>query len=88
MVSGTGFPLDTTITLTWDKGLTAGRPVEVTTDATGAFRVGVYVLPHDIEGRRTLTAGTPDDPAAFPGVTAPYLVVPGSGQPPGTVDRR
>lgn len=88
MVSGTGFPLDTSITLTWDKGLTAGRPVEVTTDATGAFRVGVYVLPHDIEGTRTLTAGTPDDPAAFPGVTARYLVVPGSGQPPGAVDRR
>jgi hypothetical protein len=46
------------------------------------------VLPHDLEGPRILTAGTPDDPAAFPGVTGRYLVVPGSGQPPGTVDRR
>ena len=88
MVSGTGFPLSTTITLTWDKGLTASRPIEVTTDDTGAFRVGVFLLPHDLEGTRTLTAGTPDDPAAFPGVTADYLVVPGSGQPPGSVDRR
>jgi hypothetical protein len=88
VVSGTGFPLATTITLTWDKGLTAGRPIQVTTDDTGAFRVGAFVLPHDIEGPRVLTAGTPGDPAAFPGVTAPYLVVPGSGQPPGTVDRR
>ncbi len=88
MVSGTGFPLETTITLTWDKGLTADRPVQVTTDATGAFRIGLFVLPHDIEGTRTLTAGTPGDPAAFPDVTARYLVVPGSGQPPGTVDRR
>lgn len=88
MVSGTGFPLDTAITLTWDKGLTAGRPVQVTTDATGAFRIGVFVLPHDVEGIRTLTAGTPGDPAAFPDVTARYLVVPGSGQPPGSVDRR
>ncbi len=88
IVSGTGFPLSTTISLRWDKGLTAGRPVEVTTDATGAFRISVFVLPHDLEGRRTLTAGTPDDPGAFPGVTADYLVVLGSGQPPGTVDRR
>jgi hypothetical protein len=88
IVTGTGFPLDTTIILRWDKGLTAARPVEVTTDATGAFRVGVFVLPHDIEGTRTMTVGTPDDPAAFPGVTADYLVVPGSGQPPGTGDRR
>jgi hypothetical protein len=88
IVSGTGFPLSTTISLRWDKGLSAGRPVEVTTDATGAFRISVFVLPHDLEGRRTLTAATPDDPGAFPGVTADYLVVPGSGQPPGTVDRR
>ena len=88
MVSGSGFPLGTTITLTWDTGLTASRPVEVTTDGAGAFRVGVFVLPNDIEGRRTMTVGTPDDPGAFPGVSAEYLVVPGSGQPPGAVDRR
>lgn len=88
IVSGTGFPLDTTITLTWDRGLTAKRPIVVTTDATGAFRVGAYVLPNDLEGPRTMTAGTPQDASAFPGVSAPYLVVPGSGQPPGTVDRR
>jgi hypothetical protein len=88
IVSGTGFPLDTTITLIWDKGLTVTRPVEVTTDDTGAFRVGVFLLPNDIEGTRTMTVGTPDDPGAFPGVTATYLVVPGSGQPPGSVDRR
>ncbi len=88
IVSGTGFPLETPITLTWDKGLTASRPIEVTTDGTGAFRVSVFLLPHDVEGTRTMTAGTADDPAAFPGVTADYLVVPGSGQPPGAVDRR
>jgi hypothetical protein len=88
MVSGTGFPLDTTITLTWDRGLTAARPIEVRTDDTGGFRIGVFVLPHDVEGPRTLAAGAPGDPNAFPGVTAPYLVVPGSGQPPGSVDRR
>jgi len=88
MVSGTGFPLDTVITLTWDRGLTAERPMVVTTDATGAFRVGAYILPNDVEGWRTLTAGTPQDAQAFPGVSARYLVVPGSGQPPGSVDRR
>ena len=88
VVTGASFPLDTTITLTWDKGLTATRPIVVTTDDTGAFRLSVFLLPHDLEGPRILTAGTPADAAAFPGVTAPYLVVPGSGQPPGSVDRR
>lgn len=82
VVRGTDFPPNSVVTLTWDRGLTAKRPAEVTADAQGSFRIGIYVLPRDLDGRRVLTAGTPTDPGAFPGVTADYLVVPGTGQPP------
>ena len=81
--TGTDFPPGTIVTLTWDRGITAATPVQVTTDAQGAFAVSIFLLPHDIPGPRILTAGTPADPAAFPGVTADYLVVEGTGQPPG-----
>jgi hypothetical protein len=84
VVTGTDFPPGSTVTLTWDRGITAATPVEVTADQTGAFEVSIFLLPHDIPGPRVLTAGTPNDPAAFPGVTADYLVVEGTGQPPGS----
>ena len=83
LVTGTDFPPGATVTLTWDRGLTAATPVQVTADQAGAFQVSIYLLPHDIPGPRVLTAGTPADPAAFPGVTADYLVVEGTGQPGG-----
>ena len=86
LVTGTDFPPGTTVTLTWDRGITAATPVEVTADATGAFEVSIFLLPHDIPGPRVLTAGTPGGSAAFPGVTADYLVVEGTGQPPGPGD--
>lgn len=82
VVTGADFPPGSVVTLTWDRGLTVKQPTEVTADAQGAFRIGVYVLPRDLDGRRVLTAGTPTDPAAYPGVTADYLVQPGTGQPP------
>ena len=71
------------MTLTWDRGITAATPMNVTVGADGAFSASVFLLPHDIPGPRVLTAGTPADPAAYPGVTADYLVTEGSGQPPG-----
>ena len=83
VVTGTDFPPGTSVTLTWDRGITAATPVEVTTDQDGRFEVSIFLLPHDIPGPRTLTAGTIADPAAFPGVTVDYLVVEGTGQPPG-----
>ncbi len=82
-VTGTDFPPGTTVSLTWDRGLTAGVPAEVTADGSGAFETHIFLLPHDLPGLRTLTAAAPTDPNAFPGVTADYLVVEGSGQPPG-----
>ena len=54
---------------------------------TAPSRVSVFLLPHDIPGPRILTAGTPADPAAYPGVTADYLVTEGTGQPPGGTGR-
>ena len=87
VVTGTDFPPDTTVTLAWDRGITAATPVQVTTDQSGAFEVSIFLLPHDIPGPRVLTAGTPADAAAFPGVTADYLVVEGTGQPPGAPRR-
>ena len=83
VVTGTDFPPATTLTLAWDRGLTAATPVEVTTDQSGGFEVSIFLLPHDIPGPRVLSVGTLTDPAAFPGVTADYLVVEGTGQPPG-----
>ncbi len=79
-VTGTDFPAGVTVTLSWDRGLTANTPIDVTADKSGGFVVSIYLLPHDIPGPRVLTAGTPADPAAFPGVTADYLVVEGTGQ--------
>ncbi len=83
LVTGADFPPGTTVTLTWDRGITAATPVEATVGADGTFSASVFLLPHDIPGPRVLTAGTPTDPAAYPGVTANYLVTEGSGQPPG-----
>lgn len=83
VVTGTDFPPGTSVSLTWDRGITAATPMEVTADATGSFEMSIFLLPHDVPGPRVLTAGTPADPTAFPGVTADYLVVAGSGQPPG-----
>lgn len=85
-VTGADFPPGTEVVLTWDRGLTANAPVVATTDANGAFTASIYLLPHDLPGKRTLTAGTPADPAAYPGATVDYLVTVGSGQPPGGGD--
>ena len=83
LVEGRGFRPETVITLTWDIGLQAGIPLEVEADDDGAFDVYVFILPNDWPGDRNLTAGLPEDPAAFPEVSDVYLVVPGSGAPPG-----
>ena len=85
-VTGTDFPPGTIVTLTWDRGITAATPIEVTADAAGAFETIIFLLPHDIPGQRVLTAGTPADPGAFPEVAVDYLVTVGSGQPPGGPD--
>jgi hypothetical protein len=83
LVQGRDFRPGSTVTLTWDRGLQAGVPIEVDVGDDGAFDVYVFILPNDWPGERTLTAGLPEDPDTFPEVTDVYLVVPGSGVPPG-----
>jgi len=56
----------------------------VTIEADGTFEIYLFILPNDWSGERTLTAGLPGGPGAFPGVTDEYFVVPGSGLPLGS----
>jgi hypothetical protein len=91
LVTGTDFPPGSTVTLTWDRGITSAATIEATAGADGAFTLSLFILPHDFPGPRILTAGTPADPGAYPDVTADYLVTGGTGQPgdPGSIiDRR
>jgi hypothetical protein len=55
-VEGTDFPPSTTVMLTWDRGIDAGRPVEVLVDDLGGFSLAIFILPNDFAGR-ALTAG-------------------------------
>lgn len=83
LVEGSDFPPGTIVTLRWDRGIDAGRAFEVGVGAEGRFSVHLFILPNDFPGRRTLRAGRPGEPDAYPGVTARYLVVAGSAAPPG-----
>ena len=93
LVEGSDFEPGSTVTLTWDSGIQAGTPFAVSVEADGSFEVYLFILPNDWPGERMLRAGLPDDPGAFPTVTADYVVVPGPGVPPsgsggGIVNRR
>jgi hypothetical protein len=83
LVQGRDFRPGSTVTLAWDRGLQAGIPIDVEVGEDGTFDVYLFILPNDWPGERILTAGLPEDPDAFPEVTDVYLVVPGSGVPPG-----
>ncbi len=83
-VDGTNFNAGTTVTLTWNYGIGAAAPTRVQVQPDGSFHVGILIYPHDLTGQRTLTAGLDSDPNAYPGVTANYLVMDGSGQVPAT----
>ena len=80
---GTNFPPNAPVQLHWSRGL--GKR-GVVTNAQGAFRVPMLVLPRDIQGPRVLVATSldPTVPAlAFLDETSPpsLLVGSGSGQP-------
>ena len=82
IATGEGFPANAPVVLTWSVGITPTPLQPVFTDANGGFTAQVLVLPHDIEGPRTLRAvatlsGVPAAPA-----TAAFLVVPGTAAPP------
>ena len=81
-VQGTGFPPGSTVELTWSYGIGASRPIEAVAGDDGSFQQQVLIFPHDFTGLRQMTAGTPDDPAAYPSAQASLLVAPGQGSPP------
>jgi hypothetical protein len=83
LVEGVGFTPGGIATLTWDDGITAGQPTDVSVDSEGSFSVYLYLMPNEWAGERTLTAGLPGVPDAFPDVSDVYVVVPGTGMPPG-----
>lgn len=82
IATGSGFPPGTTVTLTWNFGITV--PTTAVVAPNGTFTTEMLVLPKDPLGPRDLVAaGT-----GFGAVTTPFLVVQGSAQPKGFVTRR
>lgn len=80
MAVGTSFPPGATVTLAWSVGLTASMPA-VVADASGSFSVPMLILPRDTLGPRIL-AGTFSTAGGGSAQSTPFLVVPGTGQPP------
>jgi hypothetical protein len=80
-VQGSGFPPGSTVDLQWSYGIGAGQPIEVTAGADGSFDRQVLIFQHDFTGPRQMTAGTPTNPAAYPGAQASLLVTVGQGSP-------
>ncbi len=81
-VQGMDFPPGSTVELQWSYGIGAARPIEVVAGDDGSFDQQVLIFAHDFTGLREMTAGTADDPAAYPSAQASLLVAPGTGSPP------
>ncbi|HLY12884.1 MAG TPA: choice-of-anchor D domain-containing protein [Candidatus Limnocylindrales bacterium] len=77
---GTNFPPGATVDLAWSVGLTASMPA-VVADPSGSFSVPMLILPRDTLGPRVLT-GSFSVAGGGSAVSPPFLVVPGTGQPP------
>jgi hypothetical protein len=75
-VTGSGFPRDTLVTITWS--LSTGSAV-AKSNASGQFTTRLMVLVPDVLGPR-------DAVAKGYKATAPFLVVPNSSQPGGDND--
>ena len=56
IVTGSGFPPSTKVTLKWSQGITGTMP-PIVTDAHGAFRVQMLVFRNDVIGPRDLVVG-------------------------------
>jgi len=80
IVTGSGFPPGTAVSLSWSRGITPTMD-PVVTDARGAFRVPVLVFHNDRTGARELLAASLDG-TAFPSVSATMLVTRPSVVPP------
>jgi Tol biopolymer transport system component len=80
VATGTGFPPNTEIVLTWSRGVTPTiRPI--TTDADGAFRSQILVFHNDVIGSRDLVVA-PSDGTSFAPFGTVFLVTAAGSQPP------
>jgi hypothetical protein len=82
IATGTGFPPNAPVDLRWSPGITATPLVPVVTDATGAFTAQVLVLPNDRVGDRQLRALASVPGLTVKPVTARFLVVTSTAEPP------
>jgi hypothetical protein len=80
IVTGTGFPPNTQVTLKWSKGITGKMP-PIVTDASGGFRVQMLVFPNDVVGIRDLVAA-PATGGSFPPFGTSFLVNERPSEPP------
>src|SRR5262249_32058045 len=80
IVTGTGFPPNTQVTLKWSLGITGKLP-PINADASGNFRVQMLVFPNDVVGTRDLLAA-PVGGASFPPFGTPFPVTEKSSEPP------
>ena len=82
IATGTGFPPNAPIALTWSTGITAAPLVPVVSDGSGSFTAQVLILPHQREGERNLRAVPSVPGVKVKAVTAPFLLVPSTASPP------
>lgn len=80
IATGTNFPPGATVSLAWNSGLTASMP-PVVADSAGTFSVQILILPRDTLGPRVLE-GTFTASGGGSAASQPFLVVPGSDEPP------
>jgi hypothetical protein len=80
IVTGSGFPGNTDLTLAWSRGITPKVP-PIRTDVRGNFRVQVLVFHNDLIGPRDLVV-SPVGAVTFPPISAPFLVVEAQSEPP------
>ena len=84
--TGTDFPPGATIRLAWTTGISQ-TPGEITAGADGKFDTQVLIFHHDQLGLRSLTATSSGGPRFGVTSSSPFLVVPGTQQPP-FIDRQ
>jgi hypothetical protein len=84
-ITGTGFPANKPVQLALD--LMPGQTTQPVADANGNFTFPLVIFPHTSPGNRVLHATVPAVPQLLP-VNIPFLVVPGSLQPPDFAERR
>lgn len=83
VLRGENFPPGALVTVRWDRGITQ-RVAPAVVGPDGTFMVGVLVFHNDRIGpRQLLVAAAPGGPT-FADETVPFLVTPGSAQPPGS----